>query len=73
MGYRLNVQESIPGRGKRSFPSPQSPDQHYGPYSFLYNGYQGVLSPEVKWKEHKADHSPLSGAEVICIYGVVLN
>jgi hypothetical protein len=64
MGYSLDAQESIPGRGKRFLPSPQRPHQLQGPYSLLYHGYQGALSPGMKWPGRKTDHSPTSNAEV---------
>jgi hypothetical protein len=31
MGYRLYDRGSIPGRGKRFFPTPQRPDRLWGP------------------------------------------
>jgi hypothetical protein len=48
--YGLNVQGSIPGRGKEFFSSPPHPNRCCGPLSFLFNGYwrifPGVKQPE---------------------------
>jgi hypothetical protein len=43
--------------------SPQLPDRHWGPPSFLFNGYQGLF-PGGKAAGHEADHSAPSSAEV---------
>jgi hypothetical protein len=45
MGYRLDSQDSVPGRGKRFFSIPQRPDRLLGPTSLLSNGYRGLFFP----------------------------
>jgi hypothetical protein len=54
----LNGRGSIPGRGKRFFSTPQSPDR------LISNGYRGALSPGVKRHGREADHSPPSTVKV---------
>jgi hypothetical protein len=41
--YRLDGRSSVPGRGERFFPSPQHPDQLWGPSYLLFNGYRGLF------------------------------
>jgi hypothetical protein len=41
MGYWLDSQGSIPGRGKIIFSTPQHPDRFWGPPSLLASGYPG--------------------------------
>jgi hypothetical protein len=43
MGYGVDAQVSITGRGKRFFSTPQRPDQLWGPDSLLSNGYLGLF------------------------------
>jgi hypothetical protein len=43
MGYRMNSHGSIPGKGKRVFPSPHHPDRLWSPSSLLSNEYQGLF------------------------------
>jgi hypothetical protein len=42
-GYGLDGQGWIPGRGRKSFSSPQCPDRLCDPPSLLPNGYQGLF------------------------------
>jgi hypothetical protein len=42
-GYGLEGRDSIPGRGKRFFPSPQGQERLWSPPSALTNGYRGLL------------------------------
>jgi len=67
-------------QSKRFFSSPEYPDQLWGPFSLLFNGYLGSL-PEVKRPECEINHSSPSSAEVknkwcytstspICLQGV---
>jgi hypothetical protein len=51
--------------GSRIFSSPYSPDRLWGPPSLISNGYQGALSPGVKWPGREADHSPPTCADVM--------
>jgi hypothetical protein len=64
MGYELDSQDSIPGRGKRFFTNLQRPDWLYGPSTFLLSVCPGPLSPRLKRPGLEADHSPLSRVEV---------
>jgi hypothetical protein len=57
MGYRLDGQGSIPGRGERCFSTLWRPDWLWGPPSFLSKRYQGQSG---RWE---ADHSPPSNAK----------
>jgi len=57
------VQDSIPGRVKKFFSSPQLPTWVWSPPSLLFDALLGAVCQE-KWLGHKEDHSfPLS-AEV---------
>jgi hypothetical protein len=62
MGYWLNGQDSLPGRGKRFLCTPQRPDRLWGPFSLLSIGYRGYL-PGVKRPGREAGYSPPYGAE----------
>jgi hypothetical protein len=57
VGVRVLVESRI-------FTSPCHPDQLWGQLSFLSDGYQGPLSPAVKWLGHETDHSSPTSAEV---------
>jgi hypothetical protein len=63
-GYVLVDRGSIPGRDSVIFSTPQRPDRLWGPPSFLYDGYQRVLSVGVKLLGRDANHSPLLSVEV---------
>jgi hypothetical protein len=63
MGYRLNSQNFISGRGKGFFSSFQHPD-HWGSRSLIYNGNWGALSPGAKQLGHGADYSLPCKADV---------
>jgi hypothetical protein len=54
MGYRLDNQGSIPGRGKRFFSTPEHLDKPWGPSSLIPSGYGGLAVS----LGHKTDHSP---------------
>jgi hypothetical protein len=43
LGYGLDDRDSIPGRAKRFFSSPQCPYRLWGPPSLLSNGYRGLF------------------------------
>jgi hypothetical protein len=43
MGYGMNGRASIPGRCKRFFSTPQSPDRPSDPLSLLSRGYRGLF------------------------------
>jgi hypothetical protein len=63
--YGLDDWCSIPGTGKKLFPSPQCPDRLWGLPSLLCNGYRGgALPAQLKRPGHVADHSPQSCAEI---------
>jgi hypothetical protein len=47
--YGLDDRSWIPNRVKRFFLQLLRTDRFWGPPSFLYNGYRGVLSPAVKY------------------------
>jgi hypothetical protein len=59
-GYAMDGRDSIPGRGKRLFSTPQLPDRLLGPIKRVPE----VISLGVKRPGHEADHSPPSSAEV---------
>jgi hypothetical protein len=59
MGYGLDDRDSIPGRGKKLFSTPQRLDQLWCPRSLISSGYKGL-----KWPGPEADHSPPCSAEV---------
>jgi hypothetical protein len=42
-GYVLDGRDSISGKGKRFFSTPQRPDWLWGPLSLLSNGYCGIF------------------------------
>jgi hypothetical protein len=77
MGYGLDSQSSISGRGKRFFCSPQNPYSLSGAHQASYPKGTGALSPGVKLlvtlttlvlRSRMVDlHSP------ICLHGMVLN
>jgi hypothetical protein len=68
MGYRLDTQDLIPGRGNRIFYIPQHPNQLRGPPSLLSNQYCGergcFFSLGVKWSGFEIDHSPPYSDEI---------
>jgi hypothetical protein len=53
------IQGSHPVRGKRSIPSPETPDQFWGPPTLLFNGYRGSF-PGVKRPGRDVDHLHLT-------------
>jgi hypothetical protein len=82
MGYGLDGQGSIPGKGKRFLYTPQRPDQLWGPPGLLSSVYRCAVSPGVKRLEHEGDHSPpVPRSRMVELYlhspirlnGVVLN
>jgi hypothetical protein len=42
-GYEMGDRDSIPGRGKRFFSTPQRPDRLWGSFSLLFNAYLRLL------------------------------
>jgi hypothetical protein len=40
------------------------PNRLWGPLIFIFNGYLGALSQEIKRQEREADHSPPTNAEI---------
>jgi hypothetical protein len=62
--HGLNGRGSILSRGKGFFSSPQRPERLWDPHSLQSNGYRGALSLGVTRRDHEADDSPLTNAEV---------
>jgi hypothetical protein len=56
--------DSVPGRGKRFFSSPQRPDRIWNSLNLLHNGYCGALFPGVDRTECEANHSPPHSTEI---------
>jgi hypothetical protein len=64
VGYRLDSQDLIPGRGKRFFSSSQHLDWFWGPASPSIQSVTGILSLGIRQLGLEADHFPPSNAEV---------
>jgi hypothetical protein len=62
-GHGLDGQGSIPGSGKRFFPSPQRSDRLWGSHSLISHGYRDSFVG-VKRSRREAEHSLSSSAEV---------
>jgi hypothetical protein len=55
--YGVTAQKTSTWKGNRYFSLVPRPDRILGPHSFLFCGFQGVLSLVVKWQEYEDDYS----------------